>query len=299
LSNEIPDLVLFAGDREDVLIYSMVSAFLNIPSIHFFAGDHAQDGHVDNPVRHAASKLASMHFVSTEEHRKRLRSIGERDDRIKVIGSVALDKFVQEPPMSRRELLSLLGCEYLSEHSRLAVLIFHPVASELEIAPGYLENIAKVLIRNGYHILASMPNSDPGNYSIRKSLTALGQYPHFSTYQNLSRSVFVNLLRASSLIIGNSSAGLLEAPSVPIPTVNVGERQKGRLASDSVVFCEGSEQAIAEALKEVESEAFQAKLSSLMNPYGDGESVKKAADLIEKVDLKKFVLKPEDPLDNV
>ncbi|UZD64738.1 UDP-N-acetylglucosamine 2-epimerase [Marinobacter sp. AN1] len=298
LSNEKPDLVIFAGDREDVLIYAMVSAFLSIPSIHFFAGDHAQDGHVDNPVRHAASKLASLHFVSTEQHRKRLWSIGEQDERIKVIGSVALDKFVHEPQIPKRQLLDLLECKHLPEHAKLAVLIFHPVAAERDKAPGYLESIANVLTRNGYHVLASMPNSDPGNYAIRRALTTLGESPHFSTYQNLSRSLFVNLLRAANLIIGNSSAGLLEAPSIPIATINVGERQKGRLAADSVVFCEGSEQAIAEALKEVESEPFQAKLSSLTNPYGDGKSVKKAADLIEQVNSKAFALKPEDPLEN-
>ena len=298
LSNEKPDLVIFAGDREDVLIYAMVSAFLGIPSIHFFAGDHAQDGHVDNPVRHATSKLASLHFVSTEEHRERLWSIGERDERIKVIGSVALDKFVREPQMSKRQVMDVLGCEHLAEDTKLAVLIFHPVAAERQKAAGYLENIASVLVRNGYQVLASMPNSDPGNYAIRKALIALGRSSHFLTYQNLSRSLFVNLLRASNLIIGNSSAGLLEAPSVPIATVNVGERQKGRLAADSVVFCGGSEQEIAQALSEVESEPFKAKMASLVNPYGDGKSVKKAADLIEQVEFQEFALKPEDPLDN-
>jgi UDP-hydrolysing UDP-N-acetyl-D-glucosamine 2-epimerase len=298
LSNEKPDLVIFAGDREDVLVYAVVCAFLDIPSVHFFGGDHAKDGHVDNPVRHATSKLASLHFVSTEEHKSRLLAIGEPKTRIFVIGSVALDKFLKEPIIGAREVLQSLGIDSVVVQKKIAVLIFHPVNSERECVHSYLQNMVSVLNNRGYHVCASMPNSDPGNRAIRETLVNLSRGSDVTVYENLSRSLFINLLRAADLIIGNSSAGLLEAPSIPLPAINVGERQKGRLASRNVVFCTGSAGAIERAVTRIESKSFKEELSNLANPYGDGHSVDRAYQLIKDLDLPSYTRKPEDPLEN-
>jgi UDP-hydrolysing UDP-N-acetyl-D-glucosamine 2-epimerase len=298
LSNESPDLVIFAGDREDVLVYAIVCAFLDIPSAHFFGGDHAKDGHVDNPVRHATSKLASLHFVSTEEHRHRLLAIGESDRRIYVIGSVALDKFLSEPIINKVEVQKSLGISEIAKRKKMAILIFHPIDSEREFANSYLQNIVKVLNQHGYYICASMPNSDPGNTTIRETLVKLSKYSNIMVYENLPRTLFINLLRISDLIIGNSSAGLLEAPSIPVPAINVGERQKGRFASSNVVFSGGSVEDITNSVLLVESDEFRAKLYSTPNPYGDGQSVERAFKLINELNLSSYVRKPEDPLEN-
>lgn len=298
LSNEVPDLVIFAGDREDVLIYASVCAFLNIPTIHFFGGDHAKDGHVDNPVRHATSKLASMHFVSTEEHKRRLLAIGEPDSRIFVVGSVALDKFLIEPVVSKSEVLKRVGIDLDDGYGKIAVLIFHPVDSERERAGAYIHNMVTVLNGLGYHVCAGMPNSDPGNNAIRDALINLKDSASLTIYENLSRSLFINLLRSSDLMIGNSSAGLLEAPSIPLPAVNVGERQKGRLASSNVVFSGGSVEAITQAVLHTESEDFLSQLRFISNPYGDGQSVERAYRLIKELHFSNYVRKPEDPLEN-
>lgn len=298
LSNEAPDLVMFAGDREDVLIYASVCAFLNIPSIHFFGGDHAKDGHVDNPVRHATSKLASLHFVSTEEHKRRLLAIGEPDSRIFVIGSVALDKFISEPVVPKSEVLKRVKIDSGAGNGKIAVLIFHPVDSERERAGAYVHNMVSVLNSLGYHVCASMPNSDPGNRAIREALIKLKGSASLTVYENLPRSLFINLLRSSDLMIGNSSAGLLEAPSIPLPAVNVGERQKGRLASNNVVFCGGSIRAINDAVLRTESEDFLSQLRRSSNPYGDGRSVNRAYRLIKELHFSNYVRKPEDPLEN-
>lgn len=298
LSNEVPDLVIFAGDREDVLIYASVCAFLNIPSVHFFGGDHAKDGHVDNPVRHATSKLASLHFVSTEEHKRRMLAIGEPENRIFVIGSVALDKFLNEPVIPKNEVLKHLGMDAEAGHGKIAVLIFHPVDSEWERAGVYIRNMVSVLNSLGYHVCAGMPNSDPGNRIIRDVLIKLEGSSNLTLYENLSRALFINLLRSSDLMIGNSSAGLLEAPSIPLPAVNVGERQKGRLASSNVVFSGGSIEAITHAVKRTESEDFLSQLRRSSNPYGDGHSVDRAYRLIKELHFSNYVRKPEDPLES-
>ena len=298
LSNETPDLVIFAGDREDVLIYASVCAFLNIPTIHFFGGDHAKDGHVDNPVRHATSKLASLHFVSTEEHKRRMLAIGEPESRIFVIGSVALDKFLEEPVVPKSEVLKRIEIDPDAEYEKIAVLIFHPVDSERERAGDYINNMVNVLNSLGYHVCAGMPNSDPGNRAIRDALIKLKGAASLTVYENLSRSLFVNLLRSSDLMIGNSSAGLLEAPSIPLPAVNVGERQKGRLASSNMVFSDGSLEAITQAVLLTQSEGFLSQLRRSSNPYGDGHSVDRAYRLIKELDFSNYARKPEDPLES-
>lgn len=298
LSNETPDLVIFAGDREDVLIYASVCAFLNIPTIHFFGGDHAKDGHVDNPVRHATSKLASLHFVSTEEHKRRMLAIGEPESRIFVIGSVALDKFLEEPVVPKSEVLKRIEIDPDAEYEKIAVLIFHPVDSERERAGDYINNMVNVLNSLGYHVCAGMPNSDPGNRAIRDALIKLKGSASLTVYENLSRSLFVNLLRSSDLMIGNSSAGLLEAPSIPLPAINVGERQKGRLASSNIVFSDGSLEAITQAVLLTQSEGFLSQLRRSSNPYGDGHSVDRAYRLIKELDFSNYARKPEDPLES-
>lgn len=298
VDNEAPDLVIYAGDREDVLVYAVTCSFLNVPSVHFFGGDHARDGHVDNPVRHSTSKLSAVHFVSTDEHKKRLKAIGEQDFRIHVIGSVAIDKFVDEPFIRKRTVLDQLNLPGVSVDKHVAVLIFHPINSELGEGKEYIKNMVYVLTMRGYHVCASMPNSDAGNHEIREALIELEQSQCITLYNNLSRSLFVNLLRSSDLLIGNSSAGLLEAPSVPLPVINVGERQKGRWAADNVVFSGGSVQEIAKALDLVESAYFKEKINRTLNPYGDGKSVSRAHRLIKSLDFSGFVSKPEDPLHN-
>ncbi len=298
LSNETPDLVIFAGDREDVLIYASVCAFLNIPTIHFFGGDHAKDSHVDNPVRHATSKLASVHFVSTEEHKTRLLAIGEPERRIFVIGSVALDKFLSEPIVTKSEVLNRIGIDSDAEDEKIAVLIFHPVDSELGRTGTYIHNMVSALNGLGYHVCAGMPNSDPGNHAIRDALITLKGSARITIYENLSRSLFINLLRSADLMIGNSSAGLLEAPSIPLPAVNVGERQKGRLAPSNVIFSSGSVEAITQAVLHTKSEEFLSQLRCISNPYGDGRSVDRAYGLIKKINFSEYVRKPEDPLES-
>lgn len=298
LEKERPDAVVFSGDREDVLVYATVCAFLGIPSIHFFGGDHAKDGYVDNLVRHATSKLVSLHFVSTEEHKTRLLALGEPASRIYRLGSVALDKFIEEPFLSKPEVLNGLGVDLETPEKKLAVLIFHPFDSELECSAEYVRNVISVLCARDYHVFASMPNTDFGNQLVRDALSEVASLPSVTVYENLSRSIFVNLLRSADLLIGNSSAALLEAPSIPLAAINVGQRQRGRVAANNVVFCGGKAEEIDAAVSTVESERFASVLANVSNPYGDGRSVKRAHRLIKQLDLASFVAKAEDPLES-
>ncbi len=291
-----PDVILFAGDREDVLVGAMLGAYLGIPTAHFFAGDHATDGHVDNPVRHAASKLASAHFVSLPEHRDRLRAIGEPARRIFVIGSVALDKFVDEPPMDAREVRKRLGAGPHAGTHPLAVFIFHPLAEEREQAADIVRETVEALVARGLHVCIGRPNTDPGHLGVAAALERFSGREEVTIYGNLPRGCFVNLLRGARLLAGNSSAGLLEAPSIPLAAVNIGRRQRGRRAAGNVVFADGDGESVRAAIDTALSPGFQQDLRSVVNPYGDGRSAHRACELLKTIDFPSLLRKPEDPL---
>jgi UDP-hydrolysing UDP-N-acetyl-D-glucosamine 2-epimerase len=290
-----PDLILYSGDREDVMVASMVSAYMEIPSVHIFSGDHVKDGHVDNPVRHAASKLSSVFFVSTTRHKQRLLKIGEAPDRIYKIGSISLDKFLDHKKCSKEALKCQLGIPYWVQ--KYAVVIYHPISKEKDHAPEIICNILDSLIENDIYPVVSYPNCDPGNQNIIKKIILYKEMNKIYLYKSLVRETFLSLYKNADFIIGNSSSGIIEAGSIPIPAINVGLRQKGRDAGENVIFCGTSKNEICGAITKSTSSKFLNKIRGMSNLYGDGKSSERAYDLIKQLDFKKFLFKTEDPLD--
>ncbi len=289
-----PDLILLAGDREDVIVGALLGGYLEIPTIHFYGGDHVQDGHIDNPVRHATSKLVTAHMVSTEEHGKRLMRMGESAKRIFTVGSIALDRFVAHNPMDKSELLRRLGVE--GGFNEFALLIFHPLNEEREYCDVIFRNILQALTKSRMHTFISAPNTDPGNRKIIQVLKEYENNPLFLQYKNLDRDTFLSVFKLSRFIIGNSSAGILESGSIPLPAINVGQRQLGRSANANVLFCDTREEAILKAIRTATSNDFAAGLTGMRNIYGDGDSARKVFSIIETVDFKSMLRKREDPL---
>jgi UDP-hydrolysing UDP-N-acetyl-D-glucosamine 2-epimerase len=293
-----PDLVLFSGDREDVLAYSTVGAYLGIPTIHFYSGDHARDGYVDNPVRHACSKLSSAHFVCLEEHARRLVAMGESKNRVFQVGSIALDRFCNFTPLSFSQIQKKLCGETAGLEKDYCLVIFHPLSEEIENSSVKFEFILRGLKTLGIQGVVSFPNSDPNNFKIRDVISKYSSDPNFIFYENLDRDLFLSIYKKSQFIIGNSSSGILEAASIPIPAINVGERQKGRLAGENVIFIDGNtEEDIIRAILEVKDSQFLKKIESIENPYGNGDSAKKAYELIKTIDFSSLLLKKEDALE--
>lgn len=289
-----PDLILFAGDREDVLVASMIGLYLGIPTVHFFGGDHEQDGHADTLARHAASKMATLHIVSIEEHARRLVRMGEESNRICVAGSVALDKFVQHKPWSFAKLM-----EHFPKGKKMdgfALMIHHPLDAEREHAHEHFENIIEELLAAGIPVCGSYPNTDPGNHSVIEVIRKYENHQNCWFYKNLDREWFLSLFKASRFLIGNSSAGILEAASVPVAAINVGRRQLGRLSGPNVVFCQTDRQSIRAAIKTVGSDEFSRNLVGMNNPYGDGKSCEHAVKFILGIQLDSIRAKTIDPL---
>jgi UDP-N-acetylglucosamine 2-epimerase (non-hydrolysing)/GDP/UDP-N,N'-diacetylbacillosamine 2-epimerase (hydrolysing) len=290
-----PHLILYAGDREDVLVGGMLGTFLNIPTIHFFGGDHEKDGHADTVIRHTTSKLSTFHVVSIDQHKLRLLKMGESANRIFVAGSIALDKFVQHRSGTLEEAKKLLP-----EGKKLdgyVMVIYHPVGQEKADAGVCFENILLTLKKLGIPAIVSYPNSDPGNYLIIEKIAKYESDPAFWFYKNLDRETFLSLYKQAKFLIGNSSSGILEAASIPLGVINVGLRQKGRYCGDNVLFCENGKEDIEKTIEQMLSNAFQKKIAAIRNPYGSGNSCKKVCEMVKTTDFSKLLKKTEDPLE--
>lgn len=294
-----PDLVLVTGDREDALAMVVAAAYQRIPSVHFFGGQHALDGNIDNSVRHAISKLATWHFVATRRHAERLKTLGEPTTRIQVVGSPALDKFREEPRLEREEVLAEVPGTTGDTVEEYAVMIHHPLLGREEHAGEEAENILEALLAEEIPAFVSYPNTDAGAREILDVYERYGDEEGLYFYKNLPRTTFVNLLRHARFLVGNSSLGLLEAPSISLPAVNVGPRQEGRLAAENIVFVGSETEEIQEGIRRVSSSEFREQLEGLENPYGDGHSVPRIVSELTSLDLSGDAsLKQEDPLGN-
>jgi len=289
-----PDLMIFAGDREDVLMYAMIGGYLGIPTIHVFAGDHVEDGYIDNPIRHATSKLSTAHFVTLEEHKKRLVRMGEDRKRVFVTGNISLDKFVQFQPLTKSELKNHFNLQ--DRFEEFALMIFHPITEEMPNVDTYFENILKNLEQRKINTFVSYPNVDPGNQKLLKVIDKYKENKNFFFYKNLDRELFMSIYKHSSFIIGNSSSGVCESASLKIPAINVGLRQTGRYADKNVIFCGTSYQDISDSIDRALSQEFLENLKDLKNSYGDGNSARKAYEILKTVNFKSMIAKVEDPL---
>lgn len=289
VANFNPDLILFAGDREDVIMYGLLGVFLKIPTIHFYGGDHEMAGHEDTVIRHAASKLSNLHFVSCEEHKQRLIKLGESKERIFNIGSISLDKFISHQPLCETKMSHILGIKI---PIKFALLIYHPMLEEKNA----FENILEVLKQKEIFAFVSYPNTDAGNKEIIDIINRYQNNSNFYFFKNLDRDVFLTIFKKSSFIIGNSSAGLYEAASIPIAAINVGLRQKNRLAGNNVVFCTSDKIDIEKSIIKITSNEFIKDLENIKNIFGNGNSGQKAYKLIKSLNFSKFLCKIEDPL---
>ena len=291
-----PDVVFVIGDREDALMMSIAASYMRTPIIHFYGGDHASDGHIDNQVRHAISKLATFHFVSTETHRDRLISIGEEERRIKVVGSIAIDNLIDEAWVDSNSLFEKLFCGRITENDKIALFLYHPIVEEIEDFKLSFEALLDFLVNQNLHLIIGKSNNDPKFLDLSNFLNRFRNHPKVHFIDSLERNDYINLLRSLTIMIGNSSAGLLEMATFKVPVVNIGMRQRGRYADKNVIFSELTPTAIEKAVTRALSPGFRESLMDLNNSYGSGGSVEKAIHELHGIDLKGAVKKKFDPL---
>lgn len=282
---ENPDWLLVLGDREESISTAIVGTYMNIPVAHVCGGDRVV-GNIDDSVRHAVTKLAHLHFPTTEENGERILKMGEEPWRVHVTGNPALDSIRKQPDLSYDYINKVLGTKIFS-NKPFILLIKHPLSSEAEKAGEQMRITLEAVAELKYETILTYPNSDSGSYEMIKVIDEYTEkYDFIKAFKTLPRDIFVNLQRKAALLLGNSSCGILEAPFLKLPVVNVGNRQKQRQHSENIIFVPHNKESIKKAInKVINDENFKNICKKCSNPYGDGYSGERIARIIAETEI--------------
>lgn len=270
-----PEVVLLLGDRGEMLAGALAAIHLDLTICHIHGGERS--GTVDEPVRHAISKLSHNHFVATEESRDRLVRMGEQPESIRVVGAPGLDGLRELADADRAALCGRMGFD---PGLPVALLVYHPVLQEAERAGRDTELVIRTLRRKGLQVLAFKPNSDAGSVAVQAALESAAKSGHVRLVTHLPRAEYVSWLAVADVMVGNSSSGVIEAATFGTPVVNIGSRQMLRQRNHNVVDAAADEAQIEDAL----ARAFlMPRVAN--NVYGDGRAGERIVRLLETIDL--------------
>lgn len=276
-----PDLVLVLGDRGEMLAAALSAVHLNIPVVHIHGGERS--GTIDESIRHAISKLSHFHFVSTAESRDRLVRMGEQAANVYLTGAPGLDGIEALAICSRNELLLDVA---LDNTRPVALMVFHPVVQEASTGATGAVEIIDILLERGIQLVALKPNSDAGSEQIRVALEARSDHRDVSVVTHFTREKFVSWMAAADFMIGNSSAGIIEAASFGTPVINIGSRQNHRERNANVIDVTVDLSAIQIAI----DKALKQGRYDTRNVYGNGHTVGRIVKLIESLPLDRSVM---------
>jgi UDP-hydrolysing UDP-N-acetyl-D-glucosamine 2-epimerase len=277
-----PDIILILGDRVEPLAAAIAGAYMNIPVAHIHGGDSPRGG-LDEYARHAITKLSHIHFPATEKSGERIVKMGEDKWRVHVVGSPALDVILSEPLLSRKVLTKRFGLD-LSQP--LVLLVQHPVTTQADEAPKQMRETLDAIVELKYPTVLIYPNSDAGGRRMIEVIREYERYPFLKTFPSLPRREYLSLMKAAGVMVGNSSSGIIEAPSFSLPAVNIGIRQEGRERGKNVIDVGYKKQEILKAVKKaLTDKAFLAEVKQCQNPYGDGKSAPKIAKILSEIEI--------------
>jgi GDP/UDP-N,N'-diacetylbacillosamine 2-epimerase (hydrolysing) len=276
-----PDIVLLLGDRGEMLAGAVAGLHLNIPVAHVHGGERS--GTVDEPVRHAVSKLSHLHFTSTETSRERLIRMGEDACHVHVTGAPGLDGLADRRQPDRT---AVARAHELDPDRPFALMVYHPVLQEAGTAAADAQALLDALEKNGVQVLALMPNADAGSDGVRGVLARTGGRPGVTVKTHLTRPDFLDAMARADLMVGNSSAGIIEAASFGTPVLNLGPRQNLRERNANVLDVATTPDAINQAVRErLAHGRFPAQ-----NLYGDGRTAPRIAGLLATTPLDAALL---------
>ena len=286
-----PDALMVLGDRYEPLAVCCAAMNARIPVIHLYGGE-TTEGAVDEAVRHSISKMSYLHFTSTETFRKRVIQLGEAPDRVFNVGAVGIENALRNTLLTRKELEESLK---FSLGSDFAVVTFHPVTLDRRSAECQFLQILKAFdqftdMNMGMKYIFTKSNADADGRIINKMADEYAAcHKNAACFDSLGTQRYLSALKECTMVIGNSSSGLIEAPSFKVPTINIGDRQMGRLQADSIINCSAECAYIVEAMETAVSEEFRNTLATVENPYGDGHTSEKIVCILQKELLDKEI----------
>lgn len=281
-----PDIVVVLGDRFEILAAAAAAMTCRIPLAHLHGGE-SSEGAIDEAIRHSVTKMSQLHFVAAEPYRNRVIQLGEHPDRVFMVGGLGVDSIRRTRPLARAELEASLG--FTLRPTNLLVT-FHPTTLEDDAAGTQMQALLDELDQlPDTGLIITQPNADSGGRLLAQLVSRFASSrPNVSLHDSLGQLRYLSCLAHVDGVVGNSSSGLAEAPSFGIPTLNIGDRQAGRLRASSIIDCRGDRASIARGLQLLLDPDFRARARATRNPYGDGG----ASDRIVRV-------LAEQPLDNI
>lgn len=284
-----PDMVVGMGDRFELLSAVAAALVSRIPVAHISGGD-VTEGVIDDSFRHAITKMSHLHFTATESSRRRVIQLGESPEQVFKVGEIGLDN-IKEGLLAKEKLEKELRFKF-KKHNILVT--FHPVTLESDTSHLYFGNLLEVLgAFNEMGIIFTKANADAGGRAINKMIDryVAKRAASSAVYVSLGRLNYLSAIQFVDAVVGNSSSGLVEAPSFKTGTINIGDRQKGREKASSVIDCDVGKESIENAFKRLYSPNFKRGLKNTKNPFGDGHSSERIVGILKKIDLKNLIRK--------
>lgn len=284
-----PDIVVLLGDRFEIMAAAMACTLCNIPIAHLHGGE-ATEGAMDEVFRHSITKASHLHFTSCEVYRQRVIQLGEAPERVFNVGALSVENIRTVPLMTKDELEYSLGLRFLA---RMLLVTFHPVS----FSPGQAEKqVTELLAALGTlkktSVIITRPNADPEYSVINVQIDAFTANHNFAhAFQSLGMRRYLSAMSFADAVVGNSSSGIIEAPSFGCATINIGDRQKGRIQATSVINCLPERHDILRALRKVESPEFKNLLQVCVNPYEGNNTTESILRVLKEYPLQGIMKK--------
>jgi UDP-hydrolysing UDP-N-acetyl-D-glucosamine 2-epimerase len=285
LSDSSPDLMLVLGDRYELLSFCIPAMIYKIPIAHIHGGELTA-GVIDDPIRHSITKMSHIHFAAMEQYANRIIQMGENPKYVFNVGAPGLDNI---------NTIELLGIDELSTYTgidfskKVALTTYHPVTLDAySNAADQMYSLLEALNLTEYTVLITMPNTDTGNQLIYESIQYfIKKNPEkYKLVKNLGQQAYLSSMKHASLMVGNSSSGIIESASFELPVVNIGDRQEGRIKPPNVVNCSPCKDDILNAISKAGSEKFKKEIGGIKNPYGDGKTAEKIVNILKSIDFE-------------
>jgi UDP-hydrolysing UDP-N-acetyl-D-glucosamine 2-epimerase len=285
-----PDILIVLGDRLEPLAAVLAASILRIPIGHIHGGDKTDSGHIDESIRHSITRFAHIHFAPTSKCEDRLFRMGEERWRIHNVGALGMDSIFNQTFINKENLFNKL---HLDQSQKLILCIFHPVHLELENAAGQMLKILEVLAKLKIQTVIVYPNNDAGSRDIVLEIEKYKKMPFIKIFPSLSHVEYISLLKYADVLVGNSSSGIIEAPSMKLPVINIGSRNIGRERAKNVIFIDVDKNEIGKAInKALYDKEFRKIVEKSRNPYGNGKASDKIVKILSNIKIdKKLLLK--------
>lgn len=295
-----PDLMLVLGDRYEIFAAVTSATIARIPIAHLHGGE-ASEGAFDEAIRHSITKMSHLHFVAAEEYRLRVIQLGEQPDKVFNVGGVGIDNIMRLDLLSRKELEDSMNFKFQPQN---LLITFHPVTLEKNASAQQMKELLLALAKfKDIGLIFTMPNADNEGRNLTKQIESFcGQNHKARFFTSLGQLRYLSCIQHVDGVVGNSSSGLTEVPSFKKGTINIGDRQRGRLKADSIIDCKPRVLDICNAISKLFSIDFKSSLISVVNPYGNGGASEAITKILENENLGETLIKKrfnDLPLTNI